>query len=224
MNREKEIYDYLKENHTGEENAVFSKALEQRFSLSDRSLRRVISALRKEGCPICSGCNGYYLGNTQKEVAKTASWLNELASGIADSQDNMEKIDLEPKEGVKIIVIVGTPIRFEEEDVDDSGKQDLALRLIRFFQENDSYAKERAKEEASQKDVLQEAMRMLDSDLLMRAILEVLDRVRREEPNYLKKDSYLKLMNDLQAFYDRQTRIREYGEAKSRAQRDHLYR
>ena len=225
MNREKEIYEYLKQNHIGKENAVFSKELEQRFSLSDRSLRRVISMLRKEGCPVCSGYSGYYLGNNQKEVAGTASWLNELASGIADAQDNMEKIDLEPKkEGVKIIVIIGTPIDYEEEEMDDSGKQDLAQRLIKFFQENDSYSKERAKETAAQKDVLQEAMQMLDSDLLMRAILEVLDRVRKEESNYLKRDNYLRLMNDLQAFYDRQCRIRTYEEARKNAQRNHLYR
>ena len=44
-----DIYEYLKKNHTGKENAVFSKELEQRFSLSDRALRHVISALRKEG-------------------------------------------------------------------------------------------------------------------------------------------------------------------------------
>ena len=185
----------------------------------------MISALRKEGCPICSGCRGYYLGSTQKEVERTASWLNELASGIADAQDNMEKIDLEPKkEGVKIIVIIGTPIDYEAEEMDDSGKQDLAQRLIKFFQENDSYSKERAKEAAAQKDVLQEAMQMLDSDLLMRAILEVLDRVRKEESNYLKRDNYLRLMNDLQAFYDRQCRIRTYEEARKNAQRNHLCR
>ena len=63
-----DIYEYLKKNHIGKENAVFSKELEHRFSLSDRSLRRVISALRREGCPICSGCTGYYLGKTQKDV------------------------------------------------------------------------------------------------------------------------------------------------------------
>ena len=62
MNKENEIYDYLKQNHIGKENAVFSKELEQRFSLGSRSLRRVISGLRKEGCPICSGCTGYYQG------------------------------------------------------------------------------------------------------------------------------------------------------------------
>ena len=108
--------------------------------------------------------------------------------------------------------------------MDDPGKQDLAQRLIKFFQENDSYSKERAKETAAQKDLLQEAMQMLDSDLLMRAILEVLDRVRKEESNYLKRDNYLRLMNDLQAFYDRQCRIRTSEEARKSAQRNHFCR
>ena len=225
MNKEKEIYEYFKQNHTGKENAVFSKELEQRFSLSGRALRRVISALRKEGRPICSGCSGYYLGSNQKEVVGTAAWLNELTNGIADAQDNMEKIDLEAKKkGVKIIMIVQAPLLFEDEDMNVSGKTNLAQRLIRFFQENDSYSKERAKETAAQKDVLQEAMQMLDSDLLMCSILEVLDRVRKEESNYLKRDNYLRLMNDLQVFYDRQCRIRTYEEARKNAQRNHLCR
>lgn len=220
MKSEKEIYEFLKQNHTGKENAVFSKELEQRFSLSDRDVRRAISALRKEGCPICSGCTGYYLGKSRKDAGKTADWLNELAGGIAESGKTMEEIAKEPKE-MKIIIIVG--------GMDDMGempvsKAELAGRLIRFFEENDSHAKERAKEVTAQKDVFQEAMQMLDSDLLMRAILEVLDRVRKEEPNYLKRNNYLKLMEDLQDFYDRQTRIHAYEEAKKRAQRNHLCR
>lgn len=220
MKSEKEIYEFLKQNHTGKENAVFSKELEQRFSLSDRDVRRAISALRKEGCPICSGCTGYYLGKSRKDAGKTADWLNELAGGIAESGKTMKEIAREPEE-MKIIIIVGGMDDMNEMPV---SKAELASRLICFFEENDSHAKERAKEAASQKDVFQEAMQMLDSDLLMRAILEVLDRVRKEEPNYLKRNNYLKLMEDLQDFYDRQTRIRAYEEAKKHAQRNHLCR
>ncbi len=220
MNKGNEIYDYLKQNHIGKENAVFSKELEQRFSLGSRSLRRVISGLRKEGCPICSGCTGYYLGKSRKDAGKTADWLNELAGGIAESGKTMKEIAREPEE-MKIIIIVGGMDDMNEMPV---SKAELAGRLICFFEENDSHAKERAKEAASQKDVFQEAMQMLDSDLLMRAILEVLDHVRKEEPNYLKRNNYLKLMEDLQDFYDRQTRIRAYEEAKKHAQRNHLCR
>ena len=65
---------------------------------------------------------------------------------------------------------------------------------------------------------------MLDSGLLMRAILEVLDRVRREEPNYQKRNNYQLLMEDLEDFYNRQTSINAYEEAKRHAQRNNLCR
>ena len=38
MDRKDEIRDYLKNNHTGEEKAVFSSELEQLFSLDGRLL------------------------------------------------------------------------------------------------------------------------------------------------------------------------------------------
>ena len=218
-----EIYEYLKKEHVGKENAVFSKELEQRFSLSGRALRRVISALRKEGCPICSGCTGYYLGKTRKDAGKTAAWLGELAGGIADSGRTMEQIASQPEER-KIIIIMGGIDDMEEWEELFADKADLADRLIRFFEENDSHAKERAMKEKAVEEAMQETMQMLDSGLLMRALLDVLDRVQREECNYLKKNNYLKLRDDLQDFYDRQVRINSYEEAKKHAKRNHLYR
>lgn len=224
MEKMQEIYNYLKQNHFGKENAVFSKELEQRFSLSDRSLRRVISALRKEGCPICSGCTGYYLGKSRKDANHTANWLKEMAGGIADAGKNMEQIAAEEPGEMKIIIMI--------EGVDDMKdlmellpeKKDLADRLIKFFEENDTYEKERAREEAEKERVMGEAMRMLDSGLLMRALLDVMERVAKEETNYLKKDNYMRLLNDMQAFYERQARINAYEEAKRHAQGNHLCR
>ena len=73
-------------------------------------------------------------------------------------------------------------------------------------------------------DAMQETMQMLDSGLLMRALLDVLDRVQREECNYLKRNNYLKLRDDLQDFYDRQVQINSYEEAKKHAKRNRLCR
>ena len=67
-------------------------------------------------------------------------------------------------------------------------------------------------------------MRMLDSGLLMKALLEVLDRVQKEECDFLKKSNYLKLHDDLQDFYNRQASINAYEEVRRRAQRNHLCR
>ena len=224
MEKMKEVYDYLKENHAGKENAVFSKELEQRFSLSDRSLRRVISALRKDGCPICSGCTGYYMGKTRKDADHTANWLKEMAGGIADAGKNMEQIAAEEPSEMKIIIMIEGA-----EDMKDlmemlPEKKDLADRLVKFFEENDTYEKERAREEAEEERVMGEAMRMLESGLLMRALLDVMERVAKEETNYLRKDNYMRLLNDMQAFYERQARINAYEEAKRHAQGNHLCR
>ena len=224
MKKEKEIFNYLKENHTGKENAVFSKDLEQRFALSDRSLRRVISALRKEGCPICSGSTGYYIGKTRKDADHTANWLKDLASGIADAGKNMEQIAAEEPGEMKIIIMIEGVDNMEDLMEMFPEKKDLADRLIQFFEENDTHEKERAREEAEKERVMGEAMRMLDSGLLMRALLDVMERVVKEETNYLKKDNYLRLLNDMQAFYERQARINAYEEAKRHAQRNHFCR
>ena len=218
-----EIYEYLKKEHVGEENAVFSKELEQRFSLSGRALRRVISALRKEGCPICSGCTGYYLGKSRKDAGKTAAWLNDLAGGIADSGKVMEQVANEP-EKINITIIVEGVENMEDLEKLFGSKADLAERLIRFFEENDTHARERAHKEDSREIAMQETMQMLDSGLLMKALLEVIDRVQKEESNYLKKSNYLRLYDDLQAFYDRQAQIQAYEEAKKHAKRNRLCR
>ena len=56
-------------------------------------------------------------------------------------------------------------------------KIDLAERLIRFFEENDTYEKEHALERSkNEEEVLAESLRMLDSGLLMRALLDVMER------------------------------------------------
>ena len=224
MKKEKEIYNYLRENHTGKENAVFSKDLEQRFSLSDRSLRRVISALRKEGYPICSGNTGYFIGKTRKDADHTANWLKDLAGGIADAGKNMEQIAAEEPSEMKIIIMIEGVDNMEDLMEMFPEKKDLTDRLIRFFEENDTHEKERAREEAEKERVMGEAMRMLDSGLLMKALLEVIDRVQKEESNYLKKSNYLRLYDDLQAFYDRQAQIQAYEEAKKHAKRNRLCR
>ena len=96
--------------------------------------------------------------------------------------------------------------------------------IVSPFEENDSHAKERAREEAAQKDVMREAMEMLDSGLLLRAILEVLDRVRNEEPNFHKRNNYQMLMEDLEDFYNRQMSIEAFEEEKRHAKRDRFCR
>lgn len=89
MSREKEICMYLRENHTGQDKAVFSRELEQRYSLNGRTIRRIISSLRKAGHPICSNCKGYYYARTQDEVNDTVCHLNELVTGVSNTRTGL---------------------------------------------------------------------------------------------------------------------------------------
>ena len=89
MDKKNEVRDYLKNNHTGEDKAVFSSELEQLFSLDGRSIRRIISELRKEGCPICSDQKGYYFAQTQQDINRTISRLNELVTGVSNSRTGL---------------------------------------------------------------------------------------------------------------------------------------
>ena len=83
------ILECLKKNHTGKRNAVHSAELERMFSLDDRAVRRKISALRKEGYPICSGDVGYYYAENQKEINSTVGRLNDMMTGVSDARTGL---------------------------------------------------------------------------------------------------------------------------------------
>ena len=83
------ICEYLKNNHTGKENAVHSKELQRVFSVQGSALRYNISLLRRLGYPICSDQNGYYYAKTQKEINSTILRLNSLVTGISNTRTGM---------------------------------------------------------------------------------------------------------------------------------------
>lgn len=83
------ILECLKTNHTGKRNAVHSAELERLFSIDDRAVRRKISALRKEGYPICSGDMGYYYAENQKEINSTVGRLKNLMTGVSDARTGL---------------------------------------------------------------------------------------------------------------------------------------
>ena len=83
------ILDHLRKHHIGKKNAVHSAELERLFSLDDRAVRRKISALRKEGYPICSGDMGYYYAENQKDINSTVGRLNDLMTGVSDARTGL---------------------------------------------------------------------------------------------------------------------------------------
>ena len=82
LSHQTEICKYLLENHGGKSRAVHSEELQRLFSLSDRSLRRRINALRQDGFLICSDQNGYYYADDTGESVAMVRRLSRVARGF----------------------------------------------------------------------------------------------------------------------------------------------
>ena len=72
---------HLKRRHAGKPNAISSRALEARFSVSGATVRRAVLALRRAGEPICSDSGGYYYSACTDEVWDTIGKLERRAKG-----------------------------------------------------------------------------------------------------------------------------------------------
>jgi len=55
--------------HIGEENARKGKELGAHFGSDDAGVREMVNGLRKQGIPICSSRNGYYMPASDMEGA-----------------------------------------------------------------------------------------------------------------------------------------------------------
>lgn len=98
--KKEDLRIYLKKKHKGEENAVKSAYLEWLFAMGGRDIRRCVSALRKEGVPICSDTHkGYYYAKDQEDVNATVGRLNEFLTGIANARTGLlfSKVEDMPK-------------------------------------------------------------------------------------------------------------------------------
>ncbi len=114
------LRDFLKENCLGKENAVFSRDLEDRFLVTGRGLRRIISGLREEGVPICSDFHhGYYYAKNQDEIRKTVKGLNEHMAGVSNTITDLRNAELRMVTDYpiirKIIIVISPPDSPEEE-------------------------------------------------------------------------------------------------------------
>lgn len=84
MNRDKKgLYNYLKKYHTGSENAVACKQLQMKFKLTRPAVKGCVSALRKEGIPICSNNCGYFYPATHLDVVDTVTRFNKYMLSLS---------------------------------------------------------------------------------------------------------------------------------------------
>ena len=109
---------YLKDRHTGEENAVFSRELEYMLDMSGRDIRRIISALRKDGVPICSDYHkGYYYAEKQSEIENTLKGLGEHIEGVSDTIARLTKAKAQMIPKIRSIRIIITTDEGPEQEM-----------------------------------------------------------------------------------------------------------
>ena len=104
MDKRTAICEYLKKHHTGKEKAVLSRVLERLFCIDGRNLRRKISALRKDGVPICSDETGYYYADNQQEINQTVCRMNELVTTISNARTGLLFASILPDRDVTVEV------------------------------------------------------------------------------------------------------------------------
>jgi biotin operon repressor len=88
------ILDYLRNRHTGNQNAVSSTEIENIFNIGGAALRECVNKLRCDGQPVCSDINGYYYAGSVSEINRTIRQLNgrikrinAAAQGLASSRN-----------------------------------------------------------------------------------------------------------------------------------------
>ena len=96
MDKKATICAYLKEHNTGKSRAILSRDLQRLFSIDGRNLRRKISALRQDGCPICSDESGYYYADNQKEINQTVYRLNGMLTKVSNARTGLLHASIQP--------------------------------------------------------------------------------------------------------------------------------
>lgn len=82
---------YMKNEHTGRENAIKSKALESIFCCKGIEIRHMVNELRCLGVPICSCSQGYFYSTSAVDVRDTIKHLEGRANKIKAAHDGMQK-------------------------------------------------------------------------------------------------------------------------------------
>lgn len=85
MDKSGEILDYLKKYHNSKEKAINAGKLSTMFNTTKRGLRSIVTELRKNSFPICSGNVGYW-------YSKDLDDLDETIVRLGAQIYNMEKV------------------------------------------------------------------------------------------------------------------------------------
>lgn len=82
---------YMKDEHTGKENAIKSKTLESLFRCKGKEIRHMVNELRCLGVPICSCSQGYFYSTCPSDIRETINHLAGRANKIKAAHDGLGK-------------------------------------------------------------------------------------------------------------------------------------
>ena len=82
----------LEREHQEKDNAIVSRALEERLSCKGTMIREMVNELRSAGVPICSDRNGYYIAKSREELDRTIVQLKSRVKKIQSAIDGLEAV------------------------------------------------------------------------------------------------------------------------------------
>lgn len=82
----------LESEHQGKDNAIVSRALEERLGCKGTMIREMVNELRSAGVPICSDRNGYYIAKSREELDRTIVQLKSRVKKIQFAIDGLESV------------------------------------------------------------------------------------------------------------------------------------
>ena len=82
----------LEREHQGKDNAIVSRALEERLGCKGTIIREMVNELRSAGVPICSDRNGYYIAKSREELDRTIVQLKSRVKKIQSAIDGLEAV------------------------------------------------------------------------------------------------------------------------------------
>ena len=84
----------LESEHQGKDNAIVSRALEERLGCKGTMIREMVNELRNAGVQICSDRNGYYIAQSREELDRTIVQLKSRVKKIQSAIDGLESVGM----------------------------------------------------------------------------------------------------------------------------------
>ena len=138
----------LEREHQGKDNAIVSRALEERLGCKGTMIREMVNELRNAGVPICSDRNGYYIAKSREELDRTIVQLKRFSPPLTDwKQSECERkviTMMTSREFRRLVVAVSNGYAAADKRV-DAGNREEFLRhgkwalgvLKRYFHDTD---------------------------------------------------------------------------------------